>query len=219
MDIITFFIDFIVHLDEHLHQIVSTYGTWAYAILFLVVFFETGVVVTPFLPGDSLLFTAGAIASLGALNPFLLWALMFAAAVIGDGVNYLIGSRIGERILASNTRLIKREHIDRTEAFYEKHGGKTIVLARFVPIIRTFAPFVAGIGSMHYRRFVVFNVLGAFLWTVLFISLGYFFGNLPIVKENFSIVIFGIIFVSFIPIFYEYGKGLMERRRAAVVDR
>lgn len=218
MEIITFFIDFIIHLDEHLNQIVSTYGTWAYAILFLIIFLETGVVVTPFLPGDSLLFAAGAIASLGALNPFLLWALVFTAAVIGDGVNYTIGNKIGERILARNTRLIKREHIDKTEAFYEKHGGKTIVLARFIPIIRTFAPFVAGIGRMQYRRFAVYNVLGAFLWTALFISLGYYFGNLPVVKDNFSIVIFGIIFVSFIPVFYEYGKGLLERRRAAATE-
>jgi membrane-associated protein len=214
MEIITFFIDFIIHLDEHLHQIITTYGAWSYGILFLVIFLETGLVVTPFLPGDSLLFAAGAIASLGAFNPFLLFGLLFVAAVIGDGVNYTIGNKIGERILASNTRLIKREHIERTEAFYAKHGGKTIVLARFIPIIRTFAPFVAGIGNMQYRRFAVFNVLGAFLWTSLFLSLGYFFGNLPVVKDNFSTVIFGIIFVSFVPVFYEYGKGLLERRRA-----
>ena len=218
MEIITFFIDFIVHLDEHLHQIITAYGAWSYAILFMVVFLETGVVVTPFLPGDSLLFAAGAIAALGAFNPFLLWGLLFVAAVIGDGVNYTIGNKIGERILASNTRWIKREHIDKTEAFYEKHGGKTIVLARFVPIIRTFAPFVAGIGSMEYRRFATYNVLGAFLWTVIFISLGYFFGNLPVVKDNFSTVIFGIIFVSFIPVFYEYGKEMLERRRATATE-
>jgi membrane-associated protein len=218
MEIITFFIDFIIHLDEHLHQIITTYGTWSYGILFLVIFLETGVVVTPFLPGDSLLFAAGAIASLGAFNPLLLWVLLFAAAVIGDGVNYTIGNKIGERILASNTRLIKREHIEKTEAFYEKHGGKTIVLARFVPIIRTFAPFVAGIGSMQYRRFATFNVLGAFLWTSIFISLGYFFGNLPIVKDNFSAVIFGIIFISLLPIFYEYGRELLERRRAVATE-
>lgn len=218
MEIITFFIDFIIHLDEHLHQIITTYGTWSYAILFLVIFLETGVVVTPFLPGDSLLFAAGAIASLGAFNPILLFVLLFIAAVIGDGLNYTIGNKIGERILASNTRWIKREHIDKTEAFYEKHGGKTIVLARFIPIIRTFAPFVAGIGSMQYRKFAIFNVLGAFLWTSIFISLGYFFGNLPIVKDNFSTVIFGIIFVSFLPVFYEYGKGMMDRRRAAATE-
>lgn len=214
MEIISFFIDFIIHLDKHLHQIITTYGAWSYGILFLVIFFETGVVVTPFLPGDSLLFAAGAIASLGAFNPFLLFGLLFAAAVIGDSLNYSIGNKIGERILASNTRLIKREHIDKTEAFYEKHGGKTIVLARFVPIIRTFAPFVAGIGSMQYRKFAVYNILGAFLWTTIFISLGYFFGNLPIVKDNFSTVIFGIIFISFIPVFYEYGKEMLDRRRA-----
>jgi membrane-associated protein len=218
MEIITFFIDFIIHLDEHLHQIITTYGTWSYAILFLVIFLETGVVVTPFLPGDSLLFAAGAIASLGAFNPILLFVLLFIAAVIGDGLNYTIGNKIGERILASNTRWIKRAHIDKTEAFYEKHGGKTIVLARFIPIIRTFAPFVAGIGSMQYRKFAIFNVLGAFLWTSIFISLGYFFGNLPIVKDNFSTVIFGIIFVSFLPVFYEYGKGMMDRRRAAATE-
>jgi membrane-associated protein len=218
MEIITFFIDFIVHLDEHLHQIITTYGAWSYGILFLVIFLETGVVVTPFLPGDSLLFAAGAIASLGAFNPFLLFGLLFVAAVIGDGVNYSIGNKIGERILASNTRFIKREHIDKTEAFYEKHGGKTIVLARFVPIIRTFAPFVAGIGSMQYRKFAVYNILGAFLWTSIFLSLGYFFGNLPIVKDNFSTVIFGIIFISFIPVFYEYGKEMLERRRAVVSE-
>lgn len=218
MEIISFFIDFIIHLDEHLHQIISNYGVWSYAILFAVIFLETGVVVTPFLPGDSLLFAAGAIASLGAFNPFLLWGLLFIAAVIGDGVNYTIGSRIGERILASNTRLIKREHIDKTEAFYEKHGGKTIVLARFVPIVRTFAPFVAGIGSMQYRKFAVYNVLGAFLWTSIFISLGYFFGNLPVVKDNFSAVIFGIIFVSLIPVFLEYGKEMLSRRRAVASE-
>ena len=218
MEIISFFIDFIIHLDEHLHQIITTYGVWSYAILFLVIFFETGVVVTPFLPGDSLLFAAGAIAALGAFNPFLLFILLFAAAVIGDGVNYTIGNKIGERILASNTRLIKREHIDKTEAFYEKHGGKTIVLARFVPIIRTFAPFVAGIGNMQYRRFAIYNVLGAFLWTTIFISLGYFFGNLPVVKDNFSTVIFAIIFISFIPVFFEYGKEMLNRRKATAIE-
>lgn len=218
MEIISFLIDFIIHLDTHLNQIIATFGGWSYAVLFLIIFLETGVVVTPFLPGDSLLFAAGAIAALGAFNPWLLFILLFVAAVLGDAANYTIGNRIGERLMASRRRLIKREHIEKTEAFYAKHGGKTIVLARFVPIVRTFAPFVAGVGSMPYRKFAIFNVIGAFLWTSIFISLGYFFGNLPVVKDNFSSVIFAIILISFIPVFFEYGKAVLEKRRLAASE-
>lgn len=212
MEIITFFIDFILHLDEHLAAIISDYGTWTYAILFFVIFMETGFVVTPFLPGDSLLFAAGSFAALGSLSPWVLFGLLAFAAVLGDTINYSIGSYIGERAFSGNIRWLKKEYLDRTEAFYEKHGGKTIILARFVPIIRTFAPFVAGVGSMSYGHFIMYNIVGGVSWVAIFTFLGYFFGNLPFVERNFELVIFAIIFISLLPPIFEYFKARKETR-------
>ncbi len=204
MDPMETIVDFILHIDVHLAQITAAYGVWTYAILFLIVFAETGLVVTPFLPGDSLLFAAGAIASLGSIDVTTLMVLLIIAAIIGDGVNYAVGKRIGPRIFSSTTsKLLNREHLERTHAFYEKHGGKTIILARFMPIIRTFAPFVAGIGSMSYRQFLVYNVVGAIVWVVSFTLLGFFFGNQPIVKKNFTLVIGAIIVISVLPAVWE----------------
>ncbi len=207
MDIINFFIDFILHLDQHLNEIIQTYGVWTYAILFTIIFLETGLVVTPFLPGDSLLFAAGTFAALGSLNVWILWLLTFTAAVLGDTVNYWIGNKIGPRAFEQDIRFLKREYLERTERFYEKHGGKTIILARFVPIVRTFAPFVAGVGTMQYGRFLTYNVVGAFLWTGIFIWLGYFFGNIPFVQRNFELVIVAIILVSVVPMVIEYVRS------------
>lgn len=192
-------IDFILHVDQHLIEFVKNYGVWVYAILFLIVFVETGLVVMPLLPGDSLLFAAGAIAATGAMDPVLLCILLFIAAVLGDTVNYHIGKYIGPRVFQIKSRFINQEHLRVTQSFFEKHGGKTIIFARFIPIIRTFAPFIAGVGQMHYRRFLSFNVIGAFAWVVSFIYLGYYFGNLPVVKDNFTYVIFAIIFISILP--------------------
>jgi membrane-associated protein len=192
-------IDFILHVDQHLIEFVKNYGVWVYAILFLIVFIETGLVVMPLLPGDSLLFAAGAIAATGAMDPALLCLLLFIAAVLGDTVNYHIGKYIGPRVFQIKSRFINQEHLRATQSFFEKHGGKTIIFARFIPIIRTFAPFIAGVGQMHYRRFLSFNVIGAFAWVVSFIYLGYYFGNLPVVKDNFTYVIFAIIFISILP--------------------
>jgi len=212
MEIINFLIDFVLHMDEHLATIISQYGTWTYAILFLIIFMETGFVVTPFLPGDSLLFAAGSFAILGDLNPWLLFGLLAFAAIIGDTVNYWIGHYIGERAFSGNIRWLKKEYMDRTHAFYEKHGGKTIILARFVPIIRTFAPFVAGVGRMTYGRFITYNIVGGIVWVAMFIFLGYFFGTLPFVKDNFELVIFAIIFISFIPPVLEFIKARREAK-------
>jgi len=207
-------VDFFLHLDEHLTALVTQYGVWTYAILFAIIFAETGLVVTPFLPGDSLLFAAGAIAAGGALDPFLLFGLLSVAAILGDSVNYAIGKSIGPRAFSSNSRFFKREHLERTHRFYEKHGGKTIVLARFLPIVRTFAPFVAGIGTMNYSKFVFYNVAGALLWNGLFIFAGYLFGNLPFVKKNFELVILAVIFLSVLPIVFEAWKARREAARA-----
>jgi membrane-associated protein len=203
------FIDFVLHMDEHLPQIVNSIGGWTYLALFVVIFIETGVVIMPFLPGDSLLFATGAVAALpGAkLNPVLLNVLMATAAVIGDTANYWIGHSVGPKVFTTGSRWFKKEHLDRTRAFYEKHGGKTIFLARFVPIIRTFAPFVAGIGQMRYGYFISYNIFGGILWTSLFLWAGHFFGNLPIVKNNFSLVIIAIIAISLVPVVVEYFKG------------
>lgn len=212
MEIITFFIDFILHLDEHLNAIIAQYGTWTYAILFLIVFMETGFVVTPFLPGDSLLFAAGTFAALGALNPWWIVGLLMVAAIIGDTVNYSIGNYVGERAFSGNIRWLKQEYLAQTQKFYEKHGGKTIILARFVPIVRTFAPFVAGVGTMSYKHFVTYNVVGAILWVNIFTWMGYFFGNLPFVERNFEIVIFAIIFISLLPPVFEYFKARKEAK-------
>ncbi|MBK9052534.1 MAG: DedA family protein [Chloroflexi bacterium] len=209
MNILTDLLDLFLHLDEHLTVVTQTYGSLTYFFLFLVIFMETGLVITPFLPGDSLLFAAGALAALPGtgLNVGLLFLLLFVAAVIGDTVNYWIGKAIGPRVFEQNYRFLKREYLERTQAFYAKHGGKTIILARFVPIVRTFAPFVAGVGTMSYRQFILFNIIGGLLWTLLFIFGGYFFGNIPIVKENFEFVILGIIFISVLPMFIEWYRG------------
>lgn len=207
MEIINSLIDIILHIDQYLNQIIQDYGFWTYALLFLIIFMETGFVITPFLPGDSLLFAAGTFAAIGSLNVWLLWAVCFVAAVLGDTVNYWIGSTIGPRAFEGNVRFLKKEYLDKTQRFYDKHGGKTIVLARFVPIVRTFAPFVAGVGTMEYRRFLTYNVVGAFLWTGIFIWLGYFFGNIPFVQDNFELVIVLIILISVVPMAIEYVRG------------
>jgi membrane-associated protein len=211
MDLIRTAIDFFLHLDKHLAEIIANYGVWTNLILFLIVFAETGLVVTPFLPGDSLLFAAGTFAALGSLDPVILILLLSAAAILGDTVNYWVGAYIGPRAFSGEVRWLRREYLDRTHAFYEKHGGKTIILARFIPIIRTFAPFVAGVGTMTYSRFLLYNVVGGVVWVTLFVLAGYYFGNLPAVRQNFSYVILAIIVLSVMPIVVEFMKS---RRRA-----
>lgn len=206
-EVFHWFIDFVLHMDEHLTTIVSSMGGWSYAILFAVIFIETGVVIMPFLPGDSLLFAAGTIAALGSFKVVLLWLLVAAAAILGDTANYWIGHYMGERVFSEKIRFIKREHLERTQKFYEKHGGKTIFLARFIPIIRTFAPFVAGIGRMRYGYFLTYNFVGGLVWTALFVFGGYFFGNLPFVQDNFSLIIIAIIVISVIPAVVEFLRG------------
>jgi Uncharacterized membrane-associated protein len=203
MELITYFIDFILHLDQHLTELVAEYHIWVYAILFAIVFCETGLVVTPFLPGDSLLFALGALAAVdqtGTLEPTSLWAMLIFAAVLGDAVNYKIGNYIGPRAFSGTIRWLKQDYLLKTQAFYERHGGKTVVLARFVPIVRTFAPFVAGVGSMRWAKFTMYNVTGAILWVTIFLWGGYLFGNVPIIKDNFGIVTIVIIIVSVIPL-------------------
>ncbi len=192
-------IDFILHMDVYLDLIIRSVGLWTYLILFVVIFIETGLVVTPFLPGDSLLFAAGAFAALGSLNLPALFVILALAAVLGDTANYWIGHYIGERAFTTKSRFLKHEYLERTQAFYEKYGGKTIFLARFVPIIRTFAPFVAGVGKMRYGYFISYNVFGGVLWTALFIGAGYFFGNVPFVRNNFSLVVIAIVLISVVP--------------------
>jgi len=214
LDLIKFLIDLFLHLDEHLSAIIQSYGTWTYFLLFLVIFMETGFVVTPFLPGDSLLFAAGTFASpaLGSpLNIWVLWALLCIAAIVGDTVNYWIGHFIGQRAFSGEIRFLKKQYLDRTHAFFERHGGKTIILARFVPIIRTFAPFVAGVGEMGYGKFISYNVIGGIAWVTLFTWGGYFFGTLPFVQNNFSLVVLAIIFLSVLPAVVEIIK---ERTRS-----
>jgi membrane-associated protein len=203
-------LDFFLHLDRHLAEITAQYGTWTYAILAGIVFCETGLVVTPFLPGDSLLFTAGALAALGSLDPRLLNLLLFVAVLAGDNVNYWVGRFIGPRAFTGDYRFFRKEHLQRTHAFFERHGGKTVVLARFVPIIRTFTPFVAGIGAMTYPRFLLYSIGGGALWVTAFLWAGYFFGNLPAVRANFSFVVLGIIAVSVLPLVI----GVLRERRA-----
>lgn len=214
MDFIYLVIDFILHIDAHLAELVAEYGIWVYAILFLILFCETGLIVTPFLPGDSLLFVAGAIAALPTndLNVHLMVAVMITAAVIGDAVNYTIGRLFGKRLFSNpNSKIFRRSYLDKTHAFYERHGGKTIILARFVPIVRTFAPFVAGMGRMSYRHFAFYNVTGAFIWVLLFTYAGYLFGNLPIIQENLKLLIVGIIVLSIMPGVIE----IIRHKRAA----
>ena len=214
MELIRFVVDFILHIDVHLAELVAQYGVWVYAILFLILFCETGLVVTPFLPGDSLLFVAGALAALPGndLNVHTMVALMVVAAIIGDAVNYTIGRLFGDKLFSNpNSKIFRRSYLDKTHAFYERHGGKTIILARFVPIVRTFAPSVAGMGKMSYRHFAIYNVSGALLWVLLFTYAGYLFGNMPMVQENLKLLIVAIILLSILP-------GVIEvwrHRRAA----
>jgi membrane-associated protein len=218
MTIINFLVDFFLHLDKHLSVVIQNYGLWTYLLLFGVIFMETGLVVTPFLPGDSLLFAAGTFASPalgGVLHLGWLWLLLCVAAVLGDTVNYWIGHTIGPRAFSGNVRFLKKEYLERTEAFYAKHGGKTIILARFVPIVRTFAPFVAGVGKMSYIHFISYNFIGGILWVSIFTFMGYFFGNLPFVKENFSLVVIAIILISVLPAVYEVVKERQLQRRLA----
>ncbi|WJN59969.1 DedA family protein [Pseudomonas sp. SO81] len=212
MEFIQLVIDFILHIDRHLAELTAAYGPWIYGILFLIIFCETGLVVTPFLPGDSLLFVAGAIATQDAMNVHIMVPLLIVAAVLGDAVNYSIGRFFGAKLFANpDSKIFRRRYLEVTEAFYDKHGGKTIILARFVPIVRTFAPFVAGMGHMPYRRFALYNVIGAVVWVTLFSYAGYFFGNLPVVQSNLHYLIVAIIFVSILPGVIE----IIRHRRAA----
>ena len=216
MEFIKLVIDIFLHLDHYLGQIISTYGFWTYLLLFIAIFIETGLVVTPFLPGDSLLFAAGTFAAIGDLNVFLLYVLLAAAAILGDTANYWIGHFIGEKVYTTNSKLIKREYLEKTQAFYNKHGGKTIFLARFIPIIRTFAPFVAGVGRMRYGYFISYNIFGGLIWPAICIFSGYFFANVPFVRDHFSIVILAIIFISVIPVFVELIRGRVKKPAAPV---
>ena len=212
MELIAFAWDFLVHLDSHIAAFLEQYGTWVYALLFLIVFCETGFVVTPFLPGDSLLFVVGALAATGGLSIGLVIVLLVSAALLGDNTNYWVGRWLGPRVFRwEDSVFFNRRHLDRTRAFYDKHGGKTIIIARFMPFVRTFAPFVAGVGRMPYARYLIFCIGGALLWVVSLTMLGYFFGNLPVVKKNLTVVILAIIALSLTPMVYEYVKA----RRAA----
>ena len=213
-------LDFILKIDEHLFELTAQYGGWVYGIIFLIVFAETGLVVTPLLPGDSLLFAAGTLCGAGLLNPWIMSTTLLAAAIIGDAVNYSIGRSLGPKVFSATDqgsrlhRLLNREHLEKAHAFFEKHGGKAIVLARFVPIVRTFVPFVAGAGYMSYAAFAFYNVLGAFLWVASCFGLGYIFGNVPIVKKNFSLVAIIIIFISLLPVVWEFIKARRARPAA-----
>jgi membrane-associated protein len=216
MDLIHWFVDFFLHLDQHLAEVIQRYGTLTYLLLFLIVFLETGLVITPILPGDSLLFAAGAFAGLGHLRLWPLFFLLCVAAILGDTVNYAIGARLGPRVFSySKSRFFNPEHLKKTHAFYEKYGGKTIIIARFVPIVRTFAPFVAGVGAMSYRQFIGYNVIGGILWVSICVFSGYFFGNLPFVKKNFSLVVIVIVLISLLPAVFEYLKHRAEAKRKA----
>jgi membrane-associated protein len=215
MELISKFIDLIVHLDKHLGNLIDLYHVWIYGILFVVIFCETGLVVTPFLPGDSLLFAAGTFAAIGKLKVAWLFAILAAAAVLGDTLNYWLGHYFGPKVFhREKTRIFKKEYLDRTHAFYERYGGKTIIIARFVPIIRTFAPFVAGIGNMSYGKFISYNIIGGVGWVALFVFGGYFFGNIPLVKRNFSLVIFVIIIISILPAGIEFFRQRRKKRRS-----
>ena len=212
MEFFSFIIDFILHIDQHLTELAAQYGVWIYAILFLIIFCETGLVVMPLLPGDSLLFAAGSIAAIGEMNIHLMVVLLIIAAILGDAVNFMVGKFFGEKLFANpNSKIFKQSHLQKTQQFYAKHGGKTIILARFIPIVRTFAPFVAGMGHMTYHHFLAYNVIGGVLWVTIFSYLGYFFGNLPIVKDNLSLVLVAIIVLSILPGIIE----IIRHKRAA----
>ncbi len=212
MELIAQFWDLFMHIDQHLKVLVESYGAWLYLILIVIVFCETGLVVTPFLPGDSLLFAAGALAAMGLLNIWILLSTLLIAAIVGDAVNYRIGRKIGVKPFKEDARIFKLKYLHKTEEFYEKHGGKTIIIARFVPIVRTFAPFIAGASSMNYRRFFHFNVIGALLWTISMLGGGYLLGQLPWVSENFSLIALMIIFISLLPILFELLKSRLAKR-------
>ena len=221
MELLSHFIDIFLHLDVHLKEVINDYGTWTYLILFLIIFLETGLVVTPILPGDSLLFAAGALAATARpegegtlLSVGTLLGLLFVAAVLGDALNYTIGKFLGPKVLTENSRIFKRAYLERTERFYEKYGGKTIIFARFVPIVRTFAPFLAGVGMMSYRKFATFNVVGAFLWIFGFVLAGFYFAEIPAVTKNFTLVILAIIVLSVMPAVYEIYKARTEPKPA-----
>jgi membrane-associated protein len=212
MELINRLIDLFLHLDKHLTEVIGQYGGWTYLILFLIVFCETGLVVTPILPGDSLLFAAGALAALGSLNVFWLFVLLSIAAIAGDTINYWAGHWVGPKIFSrENVRFLNKKHLERTHAFYEKYGGKTIIIARFIPIVSTFAPFVAGIGSMTYGRFIAYNVIGGIAWVGICVFAGYFFGNLEIVKKNFSLVIIAIVLISVLPMAVEFIRHRLRK--------
>ena len=207
MEFIKYIIDFVIHLDKHFDIIIKSCGSWSYLVLFVIIFAETGLVVTPFLPGDSLLFAVGTFAALGSFNLALVFMILAAAAIIGDSVNYAIGKILGGKLLAKGDhRFFKKEHVERAHKFYEKYGGKTIILARFVPIVRTFAPFVAGIGEMSYYKFLAYNVIGGILWVSVFVFGGYYFGNIPVIKNNFSLAILAVILISVLPVAIEFFK-------------
>lgn len=219
MELLSKLIDIFLHLDKHLNEIIGQYGAWTYLILFVIVFCETGLVVTPFLPGDSLLFAAGAFAALGSLNVFWLFALLTIAAILGDTVNYWMGHWVGPKVFhRENVRFLNKKHLERTHEFYERYGGKTIIIARFIPIVRTFAPFVAGIGSMTYGRFIAYNVIGGVAWVAICVFAGYYFGNLEIVKNNFSLVIIAIVLISVLPMVIEYIRHRMSRERKSAMQ-
>ncbi len=219
MELIKRAADVVLHLDRHLGDIVRDWGPWIYALLFLIVFCETGLVVTPILPGDSLLFAVGALCGAGAMNLPLVMVLLFVAAILGDSVNYAIGNYLGPKVFTGRYRFLKKEHLDKTHGFYERYGGKTIVIARFVPIVRTFAPFVAGVGSMTYGRFMAYNVGGAALWVGSLTLLGYAFGNHPFVKKNFGLVIIGIIIVSIIPAVVEFFRERSKHAKRQAAEK
>ncbi|MBN2159293.1 MAG: DedA family protein [Spirochaetes bacterium] len=219
MDIIFQLVDIVLHIDKYLNIIIQIFGIWSYVILFLIVFCETGLVVTPFLPGDSLLFAAGAFAAIGSFDVTLLIIIFSSAAIIGDNVNYWIGHFVGPKIFyRENVRFLNKKYLDRTHAFYERHGGKTVILARFMPIIRTFMPFVAGVGRMYYPRFLAFDITGGIAWPSIFVLSGYFFGNIPVVKKYFSLVVIAIIVISVTPIIYQVLRMRFQKEEKKTIE-